>query len=339
MSSVDAFIREVPKVELHLHLVGSASPRVIAPLAAAYPEVGVPTSVEELESWYKFTDFDHFIRVYAQVSSLVRSGEDIAALVEGAAQDLSGQNVRYVEMTVTPYTHVQAGIPYTDVVAGLEAGRTRAAALGVEFAWVYDFIGDLGQTAALATAEFAIEQPPTGLIGFGIGGTERGASRAGFTEAFGRARAVGLASVPHAGESDGPASIVEALDDLHADRIGHGVRAVEDPELLRRLVDDQTPLEVCPSSNVCTGVFASLEDHALPELLEAGAFVTINSDDPPMFSTTLNDEYHRIVTTFGLDQPTIEQLIRNSVDASLMDTSKKVALLSEIDQVAARYLD
>jgi aminodeoxyfutalosine deaminase len=334
VSNVESFVRAVPKVELHLHLVGSASPHVVAELAARQPKSGVPTSVEELSNWFRFTDFNHFIEVYSQVSSLVRSGEDIAMLVEGAALDLAAQNVRYAEMTVTPYTQLWAGITYEDVVAGLDDGRAAAKRLGVDLAWIFDIPGEIGQPAAQITVDLAVERPPAGLVGFGLGGIEAGVSRADFGWAFDRARAAGLASVPHAGEADGPSSILAALDVLGADRIGHGVRAVEDPVLLERLADAQVPLEVCPSSNVCTGVFPSLAAHSLPTLLEAGVFVTINTDDPPMFSTSLNDEYLRIATAFDLGIDALAQLVMNGVEASFLDSVAKVRLTEEIMLVA-----
>jgi aminodeoxyfutalosine deaminase len=337
MSSVNAFIRAVPKVELHLHLVGSASPSVVAALAAIHPDAGVPDSVDELKGWFEFTDFAHFIEVYAQVSSLVRSAANIATLIESSAHDLAAQNVRYAEMTVTPYTQIEAGIPYEDIVDGLNDGRARARDHGVEFAWVYDFPGQMGQNAAEVTVDLAVESPPPGLVGFGLGGIEHGVDRSSFAGVFDRATASGLKSVPHAGEADGPTSILAALEDLKADRIGHGVRAVEDPSLLQRLVDTQIPLEVCPSSNVCTGVFTSLGEHTLPQMLAAGAFVTINTDDPPMFSTTLNDEYLRVASTFDLGLSAIAQLVRNGVEASFLDQGTKAVLLGEINDVEAAH--
>lgn len=332
MSSLHTFIRDVPKAELHLHLVGSASPHVVAGLAAKYPDAGIPAAADELAGWFEFTNFEHFIEVYARVSSLVRTGDDIATLIEGSASDLAPQNVRYAEMTVTPYTQIQAGIDFGEIVEGLDEGRARAKNLGVDFAWIFDIPGEMGQHAAEVTVDLAVESPPTGLVGFGLGGIEAGVDRASFAWAFDKARDSGLKSVPHAGEADGPNSILAALDDLCADRIGHGVRAVEDPKLLQRLVDDQVPLEVCPSSNVCTGVFATLEEHSLPALLAAGAFVTINTDDPPMFSTTLIDEYLRIASTFELDLATIARLVRNGVEASFLDPDSKTTIIEEIDR-------
>lgn len=242
-------------------------------------------------------------------------------------------------MTITPHTQIQAGIVYDEIVEGLDEGRTVARDLGVEFAWVFDIPGEMGQHAAQVTLDLAVGSPPDGLVGFGLGGIEAGVDRASFGWAFDRARAAGLKSVPHAGEADGPASILAALDALGADRIGHGVRATEDPGLLQRIVDEQVPLEVCPSSNVCTGVFASLEQHSLPHLLAAGAFVTINTDDPPMFSTTLVEEYERIAAAFDLDLTAIADLVRNGIAASFLDDHRKAALLCDVDQAVIAAMD
>ncbi len=337
MSPIESFVRSVPKVELHLHLVGSASPATVIELARRSPEAGVPTSPAELAEWFEFTDFLHFIDVYQRVSSLLRSGADVAALVEGSARDLAAQQVRYAEMTVTPATQVVSGIPYEEVIDGLAEGRRRARQLGVELAWIFDIPGGMGGETAEITVEVATTRAPDGLVGFGLGGVEAGVDRRDFAWAFDRARATGLRSVPHAGEADGPASVRAALDSLGADRIGHGVRSVEDPDLLARLVDEQIPLEVCPSSNVCTGVVATLEEHPLPVLLDAGAFVTINTDDPPMFSTTLVDEYLRIAAAFDLGLAEVAQLVRNGVTGSFLDPPAKRRLLAEIDDVAAEH--
>ena len=247
-SALSDFILAVPKVELHLHLVGSASPSTVAALAARRPGAGVPSDLDELLKFFEFTDFAHFIEFYSTVNSLVRDGEAIVSMIDGAAADLAAQQVRYVEMTITPYSHVvDAGIAYDEVLEALAEGRSRARRRGVEFAWVYDIPGEMGEAAAEFTTHAAVNNPPDGLVGLGLGGVEAGVDRARFAEYFDRARAVGLRSVPHAGEADGPASVWAALGFLRADRIGHGVRAIDDDRLVAHLVEHQIPLEVCRS--------------------------------------------------------------------------------------------
>jgi aminodeoxyfutalosine deaminase len=329
--SIESFIAAVPKVELHLHLVGSASPATVATLAERQPDAGVPADIDELARLFRFRDFPHFIEIYVAVTSLITTAEDIAIVIDGAAADLAGQNVSYAEMTVTPYMHTVRGMPYGEVVEGLAEGRRRARARGVDLAWIYDIPGEHGQPGAVDTVRFATEDPPDGLVAFGLAGAEEGVDRAGFGWAFAAARAAGLPGVPHAGEGDGPASIWAALRHLEPVRIGHGVRAVEDPGLVEHLAETGIPLEVCPTSNVRTRVFPSLEAHAIGSLMDAGVVVTINTDDPPMFDTTLDDEYRRVAAAFDLDVAALAGLVANGIHASFLPEASKRPLLDAVD--------
>jgi aminodeoxyfutalosine deaminase len=200
---------------------------------------------------------------------------------------------------------------------------------------VYDVAGEMGPAATQFTLDAALNDPPDGLVAFGLSGIEAGVDRAHYTDAFDRARAAGLRSVPHAGESDGPASVWAALGYLRADRIGHGVRAIEDPRLVEHLAERHVPLEVCPTSNICTRVYPTLDHHPIRRLMDAGVIVTINTDDPPMFSTTLNDEYLRVANAFDLDLDDVANLVTNGVRSSFMDVGDREALLSEIADVAS----
>lgn len=332
---VEAFLAATPKVELHLHLVGSASLATVCELAERTPGAGVPPDPDAVAALLDFVDFPHFIEVYGTVTSLVRDAGDVAAVVRGAAADLARQRVRYAEMTVTPFMHTHLGVPYEAVVEGLADGRREAARLGVDLAWVYDIPGQHGQAAARETLDAALHRPPDGLVAFGLAGAEAGVDRSAFAWAFDAARAAGLRSVPHAGEGDGPASVWAALRDLRADRVGHGVRSVEDPDLVAHLAATGVPLEVCPSSNVCTRVVGSLPDHPLPELMAAGVVVTINTDDPPMFGTDLTEEYRRVAATFGFDVDTVARLVADGVRASFLPPPAKARLLAEVDAAAA----
>ncbi len=333
--AVARFLAAAPKVELHLHLVGSASPDTLARLAERRPESGVPADPAELATYFEFRDFPHFIEVYGTANDLVRTPADIADLVGGAARDLAAHNVRYCELTVTPHMHALSGLPHGGVVEGLADGRRYAAELGVELAWIYDIPGQHGQEAARETLRVALDEAPDGLVGFGLAGAEAGVDRTEFGWAFDRARAAGLASLPHAGEGDGPASVRAALDRLGADRIGHGVRAIEDPGLVQRLATTGTPLEVCPSSNVCTRVYPTLGEHPIARLRDAGVVVTVNTDDPHMFGTDLDEEYRRLAATFGWDVADLAALVRAGIDASLLDDPAKRRLVGEVDVAAA----
>jgi aminodeoxyfutalosine deaminase len=331
---VDAFIALAPKVELHLHLVGSASVATLGELADAHPEAGVPSDPAQLRRFFEFRDFPHFIEVYSTVNDLVRSPADVATLVRGAAADLASHNVRYAEITVTPYMHELRGLMAEGVVEGLDDGRREASRLGVDLAWIYDIPGQYGQPGARRTVELAVEQAPAGLVGFGLAGAEAGVTRSDYAWAFDQARAAGLHSVPHAGEGDGPASVWAAVEALQAERIGHGVRAIEDPDLVATLAERRIPLEVCPSSNVCTRVYPRLADHPIRELIDAGVLVTVNTDDPHMFDTDVSTEYRRLAETFGFGVDELAALVVNGIGASFLSAAEKQRLVAEVAAVA-----
>ncbi|MCA2189084.1 adenosine deaminase [Nonomuraea cavernae] len=337
-ASLDAFIVALPKVELHVHLIGSASVATVLELARRHPDGGVPTNEEELRAFYAFTDFRHFARVYAAVNALVREPEDVAALVLGLARDLSEQGARYAELQVTPYAHHQVGMPMREVTEALDGAARRAPVeYGVEMAYIFDIPGEYGVEAAEVTLAHALEEPPAALVGFGLGGIEqeRPPYRDAFRDAFAAARAAGLHSVPHGGEMTGPETIWEVVDGLGAERVGHGISCLQDDRLVARLRERQLPLDVCPTSNVRTGQVARIEDHPLPRLLEEGLFVTLGSDDPPMFATTLADEYRTVARAFGFGREELASFARNGVTASYLAADRKRALLAEIDALAA----
>ncbi|TDE32897.1 adenosine deaminase [Actinomadura sp. 6K520] len=331
---MEAFIDALPKVELHVHLVGSASVPTVLELARRHPDGPVPVDERELRAFYEFRDFPHFAEVYEAVSSLVRTPEDVATLVLGTARDLAAQNARYVELTVTPYTHQRAGMPMPAITDALDhAVREARDRHGIRVAYIFDIPGEFGAEGARGTADHALGHPPEALVGFGIGGVEqcRPPHRDAFRDAFAAARAAGLRSVPHAGEMTGPETIWEAIEGLGAERIGHGVSCLEDPRLVAHLRETQLPLEVCPTSNLRTGQVADLASHPLPRMLDAGLFVTLNSDDPPMFDTTLTGEYRVAAEVFGLDRPALASLARNAVHASSLDEEGRQAILTDID--------
>jgi aminodeoxyfutalosine deaminase len=339
---VDSFVDELPKAELHLHLVGSASVPTVLELARRHPADNemVPRTEPELRAFFEFRDFPHFAEVYAAVSALIREPADVAALVTGAARDLAGQNVRYAELTVTPYTFTSAGMPVRELTSALDlaadvAGREH----GVRIGYIFDVASEYGAEAARATLDHALSCPPEALTGFGLSGIEqaRSAHQDVFRSVFASAIAAGLHSVPHAGEMSGPATIWEAVNGLRAERIGHGISCLADPSLVAYLRETQIPLEVCPTSNVCTRQVPDLASHPLPRLLAEGLFVTLNSDDPPMFGTTLTQEYRQAASVLGLSHDQLAELARAGVRASFLDAAAKRALIDEIDQVAAGH--
>jgi adenosine deaminase/aminodeoxyfutalosine deaminase len=331
------FIAGLPKVELHVHHVGSASPQTVARLAARHEgSTPVPADPDLLADYFQFRDFAHFIEVYLSVVDLIRDPDDVVTLTYYIAAELSAQQVRYAELTITPYSSVKRGIPGEAFCEAIEEARRRAARdLGIRLRWCFDIPGEAGLEAARTTLELALRQRPDGLVSFGLSGPERGVPRALFAEHFAAARAAGLSCVPHAGESTGADNVWDAVRHLRPERVGHGIAAARDESLMAYLREQDIALEVCPTSNVCTRSVPSLADHPLPRLVAAGVPVTINSDDPPMFSTTLNQEYAVAARLLGLDHDGVAELARQGVRYSFLDAGDKVGLLAEIDAYAA----
>jgi aminodeoxyfutalosine deaminase len=333
VTDLSAFIAGLPKVELHVHHVGSASPRIVAELAARHEgRTPVPADPDAVGDYFAFRDFAHFIEVYLSVVDLIRDPTDVWILTHEVARELARQQVRYAELTVTPYSHVHRGIPAPAFCEAIEDARLRAEAdFGIALRWCFDIPGEAGLPAAEETLRIALEQRPDGLISFGLGGPEVGVPRPQFKPYFDKARAAGLRSVPHAGETTGPATIWDALRELGAERIGHGTSAVQDPRLVEHLAERQIALEVCPTSNVRTRAVAAIDEHPLRRMVEAGLLVTINSDDPPMFGTTLNDEYAVAARLLDCGPAGLAGLARNAVTASFLPEAGKAQLTAEID--------
>jgi aminodeoxyfutalosine deaminase len=332
VTDLSDFIETLPKVELHVHLVGSASPRTVLELAGRHPDNRLPRDEEELRAFFEFRDFPHFAEVYEAVTDVVREPKDLASLVVGAARDLAAQNCRYVELTVTPYSHVRRGMPMPAVTEALDLAARQARGYGVRVGYIFDIAGELGGEAARATLDHALNHPPEALVGFGLAGIEqhRAAHRDVFRDVFRAAIAAGLHSVPHAGEMTGSETIWEAVEGLRAERIGHGISCLDDPALVARLREERIPLEVCPTSNVCTRQVPDLAAHPLPRLLDEGLVVTLNSDDPPMFSTSLTGEYRAVADAFGYGPAELADLVRNAVRASFLDAAAQQEILAEI---------
>ncbi|MEV1290171.1 adenosine deaminase [Micromonospora sp. NPDC049679] len=338
MTDLTSFIAGLPKVELHVHHVGSASPRIVAELAARHEgRTPVPADPAALAEYFEFRDFGHFIEIYLSVVDLIRDEEDVRILTYEVARELARQQVRYAELTITPYSHVRRGIAAPAFCEAIEDARVRAEAeLGIVLRWCFDIPGEAGLPAAEETLRIALDERPDGLISFGLGGPEVGVPRPQFKPYFDKARAAGLRSVPHAGETTGAATIWDALRELGAERIGHGISCVQDPALMAHLAERQIGMEVCPTSNVRTRAVRTIDEHPLRQMVDAGLLVTINSDDPPMFGTTLNDEYAVAARLLGRGADGLAALARNAVTASFLPAADKARRIAEIDAYAAR---
>jgi aminodeoxyfutalosine deaminase len=328
-------ITALPKVELHLHLVGAASVETVLALATAHPDAGVPSDPTELAEFLRFRDLPHFIDVYYAVDRLITAPEDIVELVVGAARDAAASGVRWAEVSVTADSHLRLGIAPEALREALQAGRRRAAAEhGVQLGWIFDIAGDRGAAAAQSTLAFIEQHAPDGTLALGLAGFETVDERRVFVPFFERARAMGLRAAVHAGESTGPETIWAAIRELHADRIGHGTSAMNDPLLVDYLRESQLPIEVCVTSNLRTGVVPSLDRHPVREFLAAGLAVTLSTDDPGMFGTTLNREYELVADIAELDSARIVELARAGVRASFAPNDVKRELQTAIDGVA-----
>lgn len=329
---IDAFLHALPKTELHVHLLGSASPATVLALARRHQPGPVPTDTAALTRFYAFRDFAHFIEVYQQVSRLVTAPADVIDLVTGLAADLAAANVRYAEVTVTPISHLRAGIEPDALAHALDEGREQARRIHhVELGWIFDTAGEHGPSQAWDALAWVLRHRPAGTVGFGLGGPELGVGRAQFARMFTLARDAGLHSIPHAGETTGPATIWSALTDLGAERIGHGISAVTDPRLLDHLATHRIPLEICPTSNVRTGAVSAPDRHPLPRLIQHGVIVTLNTDDPGMFGCDLVGEYRLAHDLHGLTPAELVQLARNGVDAAFCSPQLKTQIHAEID--------
>jgi aminodeoxyfutalosine deaminase len=291
MTSMDDFLAEMPKAELHLHLEGSVEPETLHELDPATP-------VEEFRALYSYADFDAFLRAFGAIGKRLRTPADYAHITRRLLERLAGQNVRYAEIIVAAGVVLWKGQEFAPI---FEAIRQAAEGSPVEVRWILDAVRQFGVEPARQVAELAAERIGQGVVAFGIGGSEARGPAEWFTEVFAFARQAGLHLTAHAGESMGPESIRAALA-LGAERIGHGIAAARDPALMEELKARDIPLEICITSNLVTGVVQRLEDHPVRRLYDAGVPITLATDDPAMFGCTLTGEYRLAAASFGFNE-------------------------------------
>ena len=327
-----SYLRAAPKAELHLHLEGAIAPVTVLALARRHG-VALPAADEMgLRAWFVYRDFAHFLTVIRAVAGCLRTAEDYERVTHELGRDLARQGVRYAEVAFSPSLHARRSVPFDTYFAGLARGRARAHAdFGIELAWIFSIVRRWehpAETRAQAdnTTAAALAGRADGVVALGLAGPEAGAPPEPFAPWFDRARAGGLHSAPHAGELAGPASIWGAVRALGAERIAHGVRAVEDPALLAHLAAHGITLDVAPTSNVRLGVYPDYAAHPLRRLHAAGVALTINTDDPPLFGTTLNDEVALLAGPFGLDVAAIDTILLNGVRKSFLPVERRDAL-------------
>lgn len=317
-----------PKIELHVHLEGTLRPETLLEIARRN-DVPLPAETPaELAELYRFRGIEHFVTVWKVTTNVLRSRDDFSRVVLDYAAEAAAQGAVYVEAIFSPAERIARGVDPDAIFGGYCDGAARAFELhGVHMRLNVDVYRGLPVELACETARLAVAHRERGVVGFGIGGVENARPTADYAEAFAIAREGGLGSVPHAGETTGAQSVREALDVLGAVRVRHGIRAVEDPELLVELVERGVVLDVCPTSNVALGSVTSLADHPLPELRAAGVLCSISTDDPAMFGTDLARELE-LAASLGVTA-------QDAFDAGLAGALCEAELKRELAKVGA----
>lgn len=338
-SFLKAFISRLPKVELHIHLEGSIQPETLRELSMVKGRL-----VQETEAWvrervrqgYRYGGIREFLEAFKLVTLLLETPADYALATTRLVEALAKQNVKYAEIILAAGVILWKKQPLDAIFTAVsEAGSAAERRCGVRVNWIFDAIRHFGAEHAREVLGWAAKFRQRGVLALGIGGDEERGPAELFTEVFREARDQGLHVVAHAGEACGPESVRKAVELLGAERIGHGLSAARDAAVLALLRDRSIPVEVCPTSNLATGVLARLEDHPLPSFLKAGLVVTLNSDDPAMFGTDLEREFLQAARCFGLAPEVLRKLCIHAAEASFLPNEEKRTLIREINQVSA----
>ena len=329
---MNKFIQDLPKAELHLHIEGTLEPEMMFELAQRN-KIDLPyKSVSEVKEAYNFEDLKSFLDIYYQGSEVLQTERDFYDLTWAYLQKAAEQNVRHTEIFFDPQTHTERGIAFETVYRGiyraLQDGKDK---LGISSQLILSFLRHLTQEEAFATLEQALPYKDT-MVAVGLDSAEQGNPPLKFKEVFKKAQAEGFLTVAHAGEEGPPEYIWEAINLLNVSRIDHGVRSMEDPDLLDYLTDKQIPLTVCPLSNVELNVFDSMTKHNLKELLNQGICVTINSDDPAYFGGYIAENYRAAQSALNLTEKELYQIAKNSFQASFLPPETKFKLIAELDE-------
>ena len=332
------FIESLPKAELHLHLEGSVDPRTLVELRRRHniplpgdgnqygfdAESGKELTEQDVRELYQYKDFVGFLMAFKAVSQRLRTPDDYELITYRLMQKLAAQNVKHAEVYVSVGVIHWRGQEPDPIFEGLERGRERGQRdFGVSLLWIFDAVRHFGAEAAQRVFEKAVQYRDRNVVGVGIGGDEVRGPAEWFERQYAYAKDHGLRLTVHAGESAGPESIAAAVNLLHAERIGHGLTAIRDPRVVELLVERQVAVEVCLSSNLRTGCCARIEDHPLKQYLDAGVLVTLNTDDPEMFGTTLNREYQLAQDTFGFGNTELARLANHSFRAAFLPDAQK----------------
>jgi adenosine deaminase len=330
-----SLIRRIPKTELHIHIEGTLEPDAMFTMARRNGYRLPFESVEALAAAYRFEDLQSFLDLYYQGAAALQTREDFYDLMQAYLDRAAGDGVRHAEIFFDPQTHTHRGVGFEVFMGGFRDAIDEATRRhGISADLILSFLRHLPSRDAVDTMA-AAEAHLEGVVAVGLDSSEVGNPPELFEEAYGMARTLGLRAVAHAGEEGPPSYVVGALDVLGAERIDHGVRSLEDPDLVARLVRDQVPLTVCPLSNVALQVVPRLEDHPLPAMMEAGLQVSVNSDDPAYFGGYVGDNYQGLVVSLGFGAREIVALAANSITSSFLASDRKTELLDELGQIEA----
>jgi aminodeoxyfutalosine deaminase len=328
-----AFIVSLPKAELHLHLEGSIDPPTLLELKKRHGKKGTLAEVEQL---YRYKDFTGFLMAFKAVTEELQAPDDYELITYRLMEKLKADNVLHAEVYVSVGVCLWRKQDFDAIFAGLERGRERGEHdFGTSLLWIFDAVRQFGPDKAQPVAELAVRYKDRSVVGFGIGGDERQAAPELFRAVYAYAATNGLRLTAHAGETAGPGSVWGALN-LPAERIGHGFTAWQDPELVEALSARQVPVEICITSNLRTGVCPTIAEHPVRIYFDQGVMVTLNTDDPAMFATSLSREYQLAQDTFGFTDEHLRELARNSFEASFLPAEKKLGFLNLFDAAAAR---
>ncbi len=330
-----AFIRGLPKAELHLHIEGTLEPEMVFALARKHGVKLKYPSVEVLRQAYDFHNLQSFLDIYYEGANVLRDEDDFYAMTAAYVERVHEQGVVHIEIFFDPQTHTERGVAFDTVLNGIRRSLDEAQKkFGMSSRLIMCFLRHLSEEAALQTLQQALPYKDA-ICAVGLDSSEVGHPPSKFSEVFRRAREAGFLTVAHAGEEGPTEYIHEALDDLKVSRIDHGVRSDRDPELCRRLAAEAMPLTVCPLSNIKLAVFKRMEDHNLKRLLEMGLCVTVNSDDPAYFGGYILENFVEAQRALGLTRADIVMLAGNSIKASFLPLADKQAWLDRIERYAA----
>lgn len=327
----------MPKAELHMHIEGSLEPELIFALAKRNAVTLPLASVDALRAAYDFKDLQSFLDIYYAGASVLLHEQDFYDMTHAYLLRAAADQVRHTEIFFDPQTHTDRGVPIATVINGISrALNDGESEFGISSGLILCFLRHLSEEAAFDTLEQALPLRDK-FIGVGLDSSERGHPPEKFARVFARCRELGLRLVAHAGEEGPPDYIRDALDILHAERIDHGVRCVEDPALVARLVREKIALTVCPLSNIKLRVFDRMQDHNLVQLLDAGVVATVNSDDPAYFGGYLNQNFTACIDALPMTREHLQTLARNSFSAAFLDKARCAHYLDEVDQFFATH--